>query len=73
MIKKFILNNLECASCASKIEGGISKLDGVKSVSLNFMTTRMVIDADEDKMSGIIKEAEKIIRKFEPDTILTKA
>ncbi|NLJ90133.1 MAG: heavy-metal-associated domain-containing protein [Clostridiales bacterium] len=73
MKKKFRLENLGCANCAAKMEDRINKLDGVESVSINFMTTRMIIEADKEKMPTIIQEAEKIIKKLEPDTKLTKA
>lgn len=73
MKKRFIIEGLDCASCASKMEVAINKLDGVKEVSVNFMTQRLVIEADEDKMSSIIEEAEKIISRIEPYSKLKKA
>ncbi|MDI9508869.1 MAG: heavy metal transporter [Clostridiales bacterium] len=73
MKKRFIIEGLDCASCASKMEVAINKLDGVKEASVNFMTQRLVIEADEDKMSSIIEEAEKIISRIEPYSKLKKA
>lgn len=73
MTKKFRLQNLECASCASKIEDRIKKLDGVHSISINFMTTRMTLEADEDKMEQVLEAAKKIIKRLEPGTKLVKA
>lgn len=70
MKKIFTLENLECANCASKMETAIGKLEGVESVSISFMTTKMVLKADEDKMDGIIAESQKIIKKFEPDVVM---
>ena len=35
-MKKYKLNNLDCASCASKIENSLSKLEDVKFVNVNF-------------------------------------
>ena len=67
MKKKFILDGLDCANCASKIERDITNLDGVESASLNLMTTKLIIEGDEDKMSEIAKLAEKIVNKYEPD------
>ena len=37
MKKKFILEGLGCANCASKMEKAISKLPGVNEASINFM------------------------------------
>ena len=67
MKKIFILENLDCANCAAKMENAISKLDDVENVSISFMTTKMVLKADEDKMDAVIAESEKIIKKIEPD------
>ena len=73
MTKRFRLQGLGCANCASKMESAINKLDGVKEASVNFMTTKMIIEGDEDKMPSIVQETEKIIKKFEPDVIMKKA
>ena len=55
MKKIFILENLDCANCAAKMENAISKL---------------VLKADEDKMDAVIAESEKIIKKIEPDVVM---
>ncbi len=67
MKKTLLLNGLCCAHCAAKIEKAVGKLDGVISTNLNFMTTKLSIEASEDKMESILSEAEKIIRKVERD------
>lgn len=71
--KKFIIEGLECANCAAKMEKAINELEGVKEATVNFMTQKLVIDGDHEKMPGIIIAAEKIIRDLEPDTKMTKA
>lgn len=73
MKKKFKLQNLECASCAAKMEDKISKIVGVNNVSINFITTRMTLEADKANIARIIEEAQTIIRKIEPDTKIVKA
>jgi cation transport ATPase len=73
MKKSFRLENLECANCAAKMERRINKLDGVKEATVNFMTTKMVIEAEEEKMPAILEAAEKIIKKLEPQGVLKKA
>ncbi|MCZ6104874.1 heavy-metal-associated domain-containing protein [Campylobacter ureolyticus] len=69
-MKKFKLKNLDCANCAAKIEENVAKIDGVNSVSVNFFTTTMKIDFDENRSDEIIENIRKIIKKFEPDTVL---
>lgn len=67
MKKTFILEDLECAHCAAKMEEEIKKLDAVTSCSINFLTTKMVLETEDDKMDAVIKEAKKIIKRIEPD------
>lgn len=66
MKKKFMLEGLDCANCTAKIEKEINALKGVESASVSFMTTKMIIEGDEDKMADIIAAAEKIVNKYEP-------
>lgn len=73
MKKIFRLEGLDCANCAAKIERGIQGLDGVANASVNFMTTKLTIEATDEKMDDIIKEAEKIVKKVEPGTVMKRA
>lgn len=73
MKKSFRLDGLCCANCASKIEREVGKLDGVTSTNVNFMTTKMVIEGEDEKIPDIITQAEKIIKKIEPDVVMKKA
>lgn len=73
MKKKFILEGLDCANCAAKIEKSINELDGVKEATVNFMTTKLVIDGEDEKMQTILEAAEKIVKSIEPDTVMKKA
>ena len=73
MKKTFKLIGLDCANCAAKIENAISNLPDVTSVSVNFMTTKMNIEANREKMKNVIGEVEKVIKKIEPDVVIEKA
>lgn len=73
MKKKFILEGLDCADCAAKMERAINKLDGVKEATVNFMTQKLVIEGEDEKMPTIMQEAEKIVKKIEPGTVMKKA
>ena len=72
MKKNFRLQGLECANCAAKMEKAINELEGVKTATINFLTTKMVIEAEDEKMDDIIASAEKIIKKYEPGVIIKK-
>lgn len=67
MKKVFVLNDLDCANCAAKMEDAISKIDGVNSASVSFMSQKLTLDADDMKFDEILKKAVKICRKIEPD------
>ena len=73
MKKTFKLIGLDCANCAAKIENAISNLPDVTSVSVNFMTTKMSLEADREKMEGVVEESAKIIKNIEPDVKVEKA
>ncbi|MBR6528934.1 MAG: cation transporter [Firmicutes bacterium] len=67
MKKTYLLDGLCCANCAAKIERGIATIDGVTNASVSFLTTKLVVEGDDDKMDAIIEEAMKIVKKIEPD------
>ena len=67
MKKVFKLQDLDCAHCAAKMELAISKLEGVNSVSINFLMQKMTLDADDAVFEDVLKKAIKAIKKVEPD------
>ncbi len=73
MKKKFILEGLDCANCAAKIERAINELVGVREATVNFMTQKLIIESEDEKMSEIVQEAEKIVKKIESHVTMKKA
>lgn len=67
MKKTFRLENLCCANCAAKIEDKIAKLPGVSRSTVNFLTGRLTIEAEDQSIDAVLAEAKKIIHKIEPD------
>lgn len=58
-MKKYKLKNLDCASCAAKIEDNLTKLGEVKFVTVNFANSTITIDTDNlEKVKARIKEIE---------------
>jgi len=72
MKKTFRLDGLGCANCAAKMQDKISKVDGVRSASVNFIAAKLVIEGDDGKMDGIIDAARAIIKRIEPDVTMQK-
>ena len=67
MKKTFKMVDLDCANCAAKMEEAIKKIDGVTNASVNFMTQKMTLEADDARFDAIVKEAVKVCKKVEPD------
>lgn len=67
MKKVFKLEELDCAHCAAKMQTAIAKIDGVKSVSINFLMLKMTLEADDAVFDEVLKKAQKAIKKIEPD------
>ena len=58
-MKKYRLKNLDCASCALKIEDNLKNLHEVKFVNVNFANSTLTIDTDNfEKVKARIKELE---------------
>jgi len=55
------------------MEERIRKLDGVRDASVNFMAGKLVIEAEDEKMTGIMESAKLIIRKLEPGVVVEGA
>ena len=68
MKKRYNLSDVDCANCAAKMEEQISKLPGVNSASISFM--KLTLDADEDKLDEILKQAEKIIKSIDEEATI---
>jgi Cd2+/Zn2+-exporting ATPase len=69
---KLILEGLDCANCALKIENGIKGIDGINNATVNFSNKTMMIESDWDK-NAIIDMVREAVMKLEPGvTVLDK-
>ena len=65
---KLVLSGLTCANCANKIETRVNNLEGVKEANLNFTTSTLTIEGNEDsELKDIVIKAKEIINKLEPE------
>ena len=72
MKKVFKLQDLDCASCAAKMETAIQKLDGVEAVSVNFMTQKLTLTAPDDVFERVLAEAVRLMKRVEPDCAIVR-
>jgi Cd2+/Zn2+-exporting ATPase len=73
MVKEYILEGLDCASCASKIEDGLNKSEYVEEAFVNFVskTARVTFNnkIDSNEQLELIKN---IVKKHEPLTKISE-
>lgn len=67
MKKTFMLEDLDCAHCAAKMEDAINKLEGVNKATVNFLAQKMTVDAVDDRFDEIMQDIVKVCKKVEPD------
>ena len=67
MKKVFKMQDLDCANCAAKMESAISKIEGVQKASMNFMTQKLTLEAEEADFPRILTEAQKAVSKVDKD------
>ena len=46
MEKVYRLDGLDCANCAAKIERSVQQIKGVENAQVDFMSTKLTIQAD---------------------------
>ena len=66
MRKKFDIE-IDCANCAAKLEAAVQKLEGVNEASINFLSQKLILDADDQAFDDVLKNAVKLMKKVEPD------
>lgn len=69
MLKKYTIKNLDCASCAQKIEDMINKREDVEECHLSFANELLMIEFDHEIDSH---ELEKAIQKLEPEVTIVE-
>ncbi|MFQ9933672.1 MAG: cation transporter [Lachnospiraceae bacterium] len=71
-MEKIFKINVDCANCAAKMERAVGKIKGVKSATINFMTQKAYIEAEEADFDRIISEAAKAVDKVDKGTTLVE-
>ena len=72
MKKTFAREDLCCANCAAKMEAAINKIDGVNAATLNFMTLKLKVDADDARFESIMDKVVAVCHKIEPDCVIKR-
>ena len=72
MKKTFALEELDCANCAAKLERAVAKIEGVRSVTVSFLTQKLTLEADDGQFDEIFEQVFKTFRKIEPDCAIKR-
>ena len=67
-MKKTYKIEVDCANCADKMEAAAAKVAGVESVTVNFMTQKMIVSFKEgEDPAAVMKNVVKACKKVEDD------
>lgn len=69
--RELVLEGLDCANCAAKIERKVQELQDVSSASMNFITKTLSIECEDEKLvAGVIASTVEIVKKMEPHVVV---
>lgn len=67
---KLKLVGLGCANCANKMEERVKKLPGVQGAQINFATSTLVVDFEEENKEELLAQISTIVNEIEPGVIV---
>ena len=63
--------DIDCAACASKIEGLLNKCEEIEEARVNFATKKIIVTYEDDV--DILELVRKITNKIEPDALVARS
>lgn len=73
MKKMYMLEDLDCANCAAKMEEAIKKIEGVTYARVSYLAQKLALEADDAVYDAVLAEVVRTCKRIEPDcTILLK-
>ena len=67
-MKKTYKIEVDCANCANKMEDAARKTAGIREVTVNFMTQKMIVEFDEGAdVPAVMKQVAAACKKVEED------
>ncbi|MBM6774826.1 cation transporter [Olsenella profusa] len=67
MRKSFKLDEIDCATCAQKLQDAIAKVEGVEKASVNFLTQKLTLTAPDDRFDDVLNRVVALAADLEPD------
>lgn len=72
MKKELNVIGLDCGHCALTLEKYLEKVDGVKSCNVNFSTSKIFIETDENNFRTVFKNIIKTAKQVNPEVKITE-
>lgn len=72
MKKEYNITGLDCGHCALTLEKYLQKVDGVISARINFSTSKLYLEIEDDKVLSTIKNINKTIKQVNPDVKISQ-
>lgn len=68
---QYQIQNLDCASCAAKVEDAICRLSCVEDASVNFAAAKLAVRfTDQANAKEGLEEVKKLVKKLEPEVVI---
>ena len=67
---EYYFKGIDCPNCAAKVEAQLNKISNIEEAGVNFISKKIIINYKEEEFD--LKELEAIIKKYEPDAVLSK-
>lgn len=65
MKKTYKLSELDCAVCATRIERAVQKVEGVTSATVNFVTQKLNLEADDAAYEDVLTRVKQAVSRAE--------
>ena len=72
MRKELNVIGLDCGHCALTLEKYLEKVEGVKSCNVNFSTSKIIIETENDDFRSVFKHIVKTAKQVNPDVKITE-
>ena len=66
MKKIYMMEDLDCANCAARMEEAISRIEGVTSARVSYLAQKLILEADDARLDEIMAEVVKTCPRIEP-------
>ncbi len=73
MKKEYNIVGLDCGHCALTLEKYLEKVNGVKSCNVNFTTSKLFLEIEDDNFRSILKEVLKTAKTVNPSVKITES